>query len=398
MDLIKQIKNFFKKNPQGNRPVILGYSGGTDSSVLFELLYEAKIPFIAAHIDHGWRENSAAEAKILGERAQSLGIPYYSIRLNLEGEKGNLEEICRLKRYAYFKELSLQLDAPAVCVAHHRDDRNETTLTRFLQGYSLHHLNGIKPVGIVQGVVVLRPLLDVAKSELQKYPLKFPPIEDYTNYDSKYLRARLRALKEGLGKEIEAPLARISQESEELRQFLSIHLEPTLKTIETICCGSRLDLSQKTFSRFERRFLIREFLRQGNVIFSHHLIESALDALEVGKANHSIQGKNAKLIVDRRNLFLVNRRPVFTPVADAGPERLGWKHFLRGELTAAIPKGAKLVPCVKHASHIWNNCHVPAFLRDWAPMVQTADGKLIELLSGRGCSDGDEFIRLSFHE
>lgn len=395
MDLVKQVKHFFKTHLKESRPVILGYSGGTDSSVLFELLLDAKIPFIAAHIDHGWRNTSAAEAAMLKERAHAFGVPFYSTRLNLGDEKGNLEEICRQKRYAYFKELCEKLNAPFVCVAHHRDDRNETTLTRLLQGYSLHHLNGMNPVGTVNGVTILRPFLDIPKSELMKYPLKYPAIEDHTNYDEKFLRARLRALKGGLGKEIEAPLARISDESEELRQFLSIHLKPILTTIKPICCGSWLDLSERTLSRFEMRFLIREFLRQGNVIFSHHLVDSALDALETGKANHTVQGNKAKLIVDRKHLFLVNKIPEFTFVMGPGPVKLGWKHFLLGELIVAIPEGAKLIPCGKHASHLWNNCHVPAFLRQWAPMLQTADGKIIELLSGRSHVDGTKFIRLN---
>lgn len=393
MDLVKQVKDFFKIHLKDNRPILLGYSGGTDSSVLFELLLEAKIPFIAVHIDHSWRQTSADEAEMLKKRACSLGVPFYSIRLDLQNEKGNLEEICRLKRYAYFKKLCEELNASAVCVGHHRDDRNETTLTRLLQGYSLHHLNGMNSEGVIEGVKVLRPLLDISKNQLMKYPLKYPPIQDCTNYDEKFLRARLRALKEGLGKEIEAPLARISNESEELRQFLSIHLKPILQTVKPICCGSWLDLSERTLCRFEMRFLIREFLRQQRVIFSHHLVESALCALETGKANHTVQGNDAKLIVDRKHLFLVNKIPEFRFVDDLGPAKLGWQHFLLGELTVALPEGAKLIPCGKHASHLWNNCHVPAFLRQWAPMLQTADGKIIELLSGRSHVDGTKFIR-----
>lgn len=388
MDLVSYLKKFFTKHCPGSRPLLLGYSGGTDSSVLFEMLLDAKIPFIAAHVDHGWRESSAAEAKLLEARAAAHQIPFYSIRLNLEGEKGNLEEICRNKRYAFFKELVDKLDVQALCLAHHRDDNMETTLTRFLQGYSLHHLTGMSPAGFAHGLPIVRPFLNVSKNELMKYPLKYPVIEDPTNQDKKFLRARIRALQETLGKEIEGPIARISQESEDLKKFMELHLGEILKTATPICCGNWLDLSSYSLSRFEFRYLIREFLRLGKVVFSHHLVESALEALEVGKANHVVQGHEAQLVVDRKQLFLVKKIPEIKWVAGDGPEVLGWQPFLRGQLTVFVPEGARLIPCEKRLSDIWNNCHVPAFLRGWVPVVQMPNGQVKELLSGRKSSQG----------
>lgn len=396
MDLHHHIKSFAKKYFDPKRPVLLGYSGGTDSSVLFELLYEAKIPFIAAHVDHGWRETSADEALMLAERAASLNIPFYSIRLDLHNTKGNLEELCRLKRYAYFKELAEKYNAQAVCLAHHRDDQAETTLTRLLQGYSLHHLSGMTTINNVHGLSVIRPLLEIPKKVLLEYPLKYPAIEDCTNHDTRFLRARLRLLQESLGKEIEGPLARISKESEELKFFLTEHLKPILQSIEPICCGSWLDLSTYKLSRLEYRFLLKEFLRHGNAIFSHHLIESALEALETCKANHTIQGNQMRLIVDRKHLFLEKKIPAFEWREDEGPEVLGWEALLRGKLTIAIDDDVKIIPCMKRESDLWNSCHVPAFLRSWAPMLVTKEGKTIELISGRPTKlTGRKFLRLN---
>lgn len=371
-----------QKHLVDSRPLLLGYSGGTDSAVLFALLLKAKIPFIAAHVDHGWREGSDAEASALKEFATGKGVPFYSTRLELKDEKGNLEEICREKRYAYFKELSELLDTQAVCLAHHRDDNSETTLIRLLQGYSLSHLAGMTPDRSLHGLRILRPLLDVPKKELLKYPLEISPILDHTNHDPKFLRARLRALPEALGKEIEGPLVRIAQESEELNQFLKSHLAPLLKQIQPICCGWWLDLSPHKLSLFEQRCLLREFLRHAGAIFSHHLIESALEALATQKANHTVQGLQKKLVVDRGHLFLIENSPTFTwEPCKEGPERLGWKALLQEELVVFVPEGGAVIPCVKHFSDRWNKCHVPAFLRSWAPVVKNRDGSLRELLS-----------------
>lgn len=399
MDLVRHIKTFSQKYLHGNKPILLGYSGGTDSSVLFELLLEAHIPFIAAHVDHGWRESSAMEAEVLRKRAAACNVPYHSIRLELSEIKGNLEEISRQKRIDYFKKLAEELDTQAVCLAHHRDDNNETTLIRLLQGYSLHHLTGMSSVSNVHGIKIIRPLLDIPKKVIQSYPLQYLPIEDHTNHDPQFLRARLRALQEGLGKEIEGPLARISKESEELKSFMASHLEDVLARIEPICCGAWLDLSAQPFSRFEYRYLLKEFLRQSGVQFSHHLIESALEALESGKANHTVQGKEASLVVDRKHLFLVLGIPTWEWVEAEGPVQLGWKSFLKGKLTVPKGDGLEAVSCEKHPSDVWNEYHVPAFLRDWAPMLVTKEGKKIELLSGRKDrflqSDQRKFFRLS---
>lgn len=372
-----------KKHLTDSRPLLLGYSGGTDSAVLFSLLQTAGIPFIAAHVDHGWRVGSDREAEALREYATQKGISFYSTRLQLEEEKGNLEEICREKRYAFFRELAESHDVQAVCLAHHRDDNSETTLTRLLQGYSLSHLSGMTSDRTLHGLRILRPLLDVPKKELLKHPLDCSPILDCTNHDPKFLRARLRALQEGLGKEIEGPLVRIAQESEELNEFLKAHLAPLLNKIEPICCGWWLNLSEISLSLFELRCLIREFLRHAGAIFSHHLIESALEALATKKANHSVQGLKKKLIVDRGHLFLIEKEPIFSWQQSEGPEQLGWRALLKEELMVFVPTGSALIPCTKHFSDRWNEKRVPAFLRSWAPVLRNSDGTVEELLSGK---------------
>ncbi len=384
MDLIAHLKKILSPYRKDPRPFLLGFSGGTDSSVLFELLLTLKFPFVAAHVDHGWRESSGEEAALLAQRAAECGVPFYSTRLELKGQKGNLEEICRIKRYEYFKELFHALDAQALCLAHHRDDNMETTLVRFLQGYSLHHLTGMTPAGFAHGMPIVRPFLTVPKKELLAFPLRYPAIQDPTNEDEKFLRARIRALQQTLGKEIEGPIARIAEESEELKKFMEAHLSPILNSTVNIPCGAWLDLSTSAFSRFELRYLAREFLRKCGVIFSHHLVDSAVAALEEGKANHLVQGQKALLIVDRRHLVVVKDAPKVQWVKSVGPEKLGWKAFLRGEMTVFVPEGARLISCETHFSHLWNTQRVPAFLRGWAPVLQGADGRVSELLTGRG--------------
>ncbi len=102
------------------------------------MLVALKHPFVAAHVDHGWREESGSEAHLLQERAKECGVPFYSTKLQGDGKgRGNLEEVGRLARYEYFEKLSKKLGINTLCLAHHQDDQSETTLSRFLQGYTL---------------------------------------------------------------------------------------------------------------------------------------------------------------------------------------------------------------------------------------------------------------------
>ena len=65
-----------------------------------------KFPLYVAHIDHGWREESGKQAKMLQEEVDGLGLDFYLKVLRFEDfEKKNLEQQGREKRLHFFKEL-----------------------------------------------------------------------------------------------------------------------------------------------------------------------------------------------------------------------------------------------------------------------------------------------------
>ena len=90
----------FKLWQPGQR-VSIAVSGGVDSISLMHLLYRTQ----AAHkailqvvaIDHGLREGSAGEVNMVGVQASELGLPFFSVKLDLR-KGGNLQERARIAR------------------------------------------------------------------------------------------------------------------------------------------------------------------------------------------------------------------------------------------------------------------------------------------------------------
>ena len=77
---------------------------------------------------------------------------------------------------------------------HHRDDQAETLLLSMLRGSSEDGLSGIKPIQNFYGALLLRPLLNFSRKDLQLYAeqndLKW--IEDPSNKDNSIDRNFLR--------------------------------------------------------------------------------------------------------------------------------------------------------------------------------------------------------------
>ena len=74
--LLLSMKKFVESRLTPGKPLLLGCSGGPDSKALLYLLIKCKrfIPFDlhVAHIDHGWREESADNAVALAKKPKAF--------------------------------------------------------------------------------------------------------------------------------------------------------------------------------------------------------------------------------------------------------------------------------------------------------------------------------------
>ncbi len=173
----------------------MAVSGGPDSLALLILAAEAfPRQVAAATVDHGLRPESAAEAAQVGRHCAELGIPHET--LTVEVGEGNLSDRARVARYEALAEWAARNGIAHVATAHHADDQAETLLMRLNRGSGVAGLAGIRAHVTIAGLHVIRPLLDRRRTELATVVAArgWQPVDDPSNRDARYDRARLRAV------------------------------------------------------------------------------------------------------------------------------------------------------------------------------------------------------------
>lgn len=184
-----------------NAQLVVGVSGGPDSLTLLHVLEQLLQPeqLVVAHLDHGLRPSSAAEARCAAEAAR--GMRFFAERVDV-AELGrvqglSIEEAGRTARYDFLVRVARQEGAPIVAVGHHADDQAETILMHLLRGSGLAGLQGMQPVSRLPNAPDLwlwRPLLRVTREKIEGYVIEqgLEPAHDESNADTGFLRNRLR--------------------------------------------------------------------------------------------------------------------------------------------------------------------------------------------------------------
>lgn len=180
---------------------LIAVSGGPDSLALLHMASawaagHPRVGLFAATVDHGLRPESSAEARIVASHCASLGVPHAILPWEGPKPKTRLQERAREARYALLFQEARRRGARVVLTAHHADDQAETILFRLARGSGVAGLAGMGAVTKVHGAALVRPLLDVPKAALIAYCHKhgIAAIDDPSNRDVKYARARLRKL------------------------------------------------------------------------------------------------------------------------------------------------------------------------------------------------------------
>jgi len=167
---------------------VVAVSGGVDSMVLLDLLRrQPDVSLVVAHFDHGIRDDSVRDRKLVEEAAVRYGLPCISEQGHLGS--GTSEAAARTARYAFLRRVKETQGADAIITAHHQDDVLETAILNMLRGTGR---KGLASLRSVQDLV--RPLLHVSKDEIRAYAAehKIRWHEDTTNSDDAYLRNYIR--------------------------------------------------------------------------------------------------------------------------------------------------------------------------------------------------------------
>lgn len=183
----------------------LGFSGGADSTALLVGLTqlrargELRLPCTAVHLHHGLRGAAAdADAAWCAATAARLGVPYRDARLDVPrhvqpGE--SVESAARRLRLAWWREHAPAASRTAVVLAHQADDVLETLILRLIRGANASGLTGLRPRRLVDGVLLLRPLLAIQRVTIEA-ALRAADLADWrhdaTNDSRDYARNRVR--------------------------------------------------------------------------------------------------------------------------------------------------------------------------------------------------------------
>lgn len=193
------LENALTQTPQVRR-LVVGFSGGLDSTVLLHLLHRQAeqhgCELRAVHVHHGLSPNADAWAAHARGVCLSWQIPLQIHHIQV-ASGASLEASARTaRRQAYADSLA---EADALLLAQHEDDQAETLLFRLLRGAGVTGLGAMRAISgfALSGkltVPLWRPLLDVSRAVLLQYARQHELVwvEDESNQDVRYSRNFLR--------------------------------------------------------------------------------------------------------------------------------------------------------------------------------------------------------------
>ena len=176
----------------------IAVSGGPDSLALLILAAEARpLQVEAATVDHALRPESRAEAEMVAQLCEQLGVPHTILTATWDGKpESAIQERARAMRYRLLGQWGRERGLKAILTAHHLDDQAETFLMRLARGAGVRGLAGMRRVARVPGgeLAIVRPLLGWRHSELEAVcaAANVEPVQDASNEDEQFERVRIR--------------------------------------------------------------------------------------------------------------------------------------------------------------------------------------------------------------
>lgn len=311
----KKVQSCLEKYGVMNGPLLLGYSGGVDSTALFFLLKKYNINVHVIHVNHGWRSTSLQEAHMLKRQVESFGLPFYleTIETIDPHQEGNLEDKYRQERLKIFQRYYQEIQAKALLLAHQKDDQAETVFKRIFEGASLGKLAGLKECAEIAGMTVLRPFLSITKEELYRFIHieGVPFIEDETNQNTHYLRARQRVeifpeIEKKFGKNATNNLYRLGHHLRQYEGYMERKIQRYQQEVVKGFFGIYLNLKNLyPIEQLELEYFIRKTCQQYGCSISCDGLDTLVTKIQEEVVNKKIVLQHLEIIIDRGYLFFV---------------------------------------------------------------------------------------------
>ena len=173
-------------------------SGGPDSMALLLLADEwVRVhdgTLVAFIVDHGLRDGSAAEARVVAGRCSARGIASRILTWSGPKPATAIEETARHTRYRLLETACRRHGVLHLLTAHHRQDHLETVALRIEAGSGPMGLAGMSRCIERPAFRILRPLLGLDPARLKATLRERGEhwLDDPMNRDSRFARVRLR--------------------------------------------------------------------------------------------------------------------------------------------------------------------------------------------------------------
>lgn len=237
------VRNALARHNVRNCRVLIAVSGGVDSITLLDAAAacaeDLALDIHIAHVDHGLRDDSIADAEAVKAEAAIRHIPFHTGRVNvrMRAEKtgSGIEAAARWLRYEFLTSTAQDIGASVVMTGHTADDAVETILMSIARAGSLQALSGIPAERILSDSVrVVRPLLETRRQDVVAYARERGLVwsEDVSNAESVFLRNRVRhellpALTSVFGPGIGRNILRLGATMKDLAQIIEPQIDAT---------------------------------------------------------------------------------------------------------------------------------------------------------------------------
>jgi tRNA(Ile)-lysidine synthase len=408
----------------GGRPLLVGYSGGLDSTVLLHVLANSgdarRCGLRAIHVDHGLHADAHRWSTHCRHVCDGLDIALTVVRVDVARDEGHGPEgAARAARHAAFDK-ALGGDE-VLALAHHRGDQAETFLLRALRASGPDGLGAMRRWRRFGRGWLWRPLLDLPHADLldlaQQHGLSWieDPSNVETSLDRNFLRHRILPLLRERWPHADAALARSATlsadasallDAEDARALAAVVHDDDARLIHVD--GLRM-LPTARRARVLRRWIdglgLPPLPAQGVARVEADLLDAAPDTdAEFAWSGATIQRWRNLLHADRQHPPLPvdwqvswdGRAPL--PLPGGGMLRLRGAPRFDAPLQVGARRGGERILLGGRAhshslKHVLQDLAVPPWQRARLPLLSDAGGRLLAVAGLVNAAEFDAWLR-----
>ncbi|EKN4696557.1 tRNA lysidine(34) synthetase TilS [Yersinia ruckeri] len=310
---------------QGARHLLVGFSGGVDSSVLLHalmMLRDRLLPDLvirAIYVHHGLNPLADSWGEHCQHQCQRWNIALEMVRVQIDPSDTGIEAAARTARYQAFKT-RLASDE-VLLTAQHLDDQCETFLLALKRGSGPAGLSAMAALMPFAHSYIIRPLLALSRQELERYAddYQLTWIEDDSNqddrFDRNFLRLKVLPTLSERWPHFSRATARSAELCAEQEQLLDELLAEPLQQLQQPD-GSLSISGLKAMSDIKRAALLRRWLAgQGVMMPSREQLQRLWDEIALARldAEPILQLSNHQIRRFRQHLYLLPIREAIFP-------------------------------------------------------------------------------------